>query len=162
MRKALAIPLALAALGTASCERTEEKFVTDPTTVSSSQLAQTFNSPAHHKGQDCVSCHVTWNLVAIHDKSSSGYNSDCISCHGDMSDETSLSSSVQAIHPRMCPYVYQAAGEASNTTTNAVCAYCHVSVDFVGGSAGNLRKQVAAENCISCHRLAGPGRLLYQ
>ncbi|MBI4600849.1 MAG: hypothetical protein HY721_02705 [Planctomycetes bacterium] len=118
------------------------------------------NDPAHHQGQDCVACHTTWNMVQLHDASSPAYNSDCIKCHGDMTDETTLDDDVEGIHPRMVPYVLQAAGQTE--TNNTVCAYCHESVDLLGGSAANLRKQVAASDCQGCHTLAGPGRELYE
>lgn len=138
-------------------------------TVSTTAAAVQPTDWAHHKGESCVGCHTTWNLVQIHDASSSGYNSDCISCHGDKTSEVTLSAGVKAIHPFMCPYVYQAAGQT--TMNNAVCAYCHQTVDIEpgegsGGSSGNLRKQVVAfesgGGCPSCHRLAGPGKELYK
>ncbi|MEW6744940.1 MAG: hypothetical protein AB1486_19475 [Planctomycetota bacterium] len=146
-------PLVLLALISGwSCEENDYS-----TTV---QEVAPINDPAHHQGKDCSTCHSEWNLVQIHDSSSPVYNGDCILCHGDMTDETTLSDSVPGIHPRMCPYVYQAAGALE--ISNEVCMYCHESVDLLGGSAGNLCKQVEASICQSCHTVAGPGRELYQ
>ncbi|MBI2933534.1 MAG: hypothetical protein HYY16_17975 [Planctomycetes bacterium] len=154
MRKIWWIPAVLAGSLCLSCDRKTENTYT--TTVVGAPAP---NDPAHNQGQNCNTCH-NWNLVQVHDSGSPAYNSDCMRCHGDMSQETTLSSGVQGIHPRMCPYVYQAAGQT--TTTNEVCVYCHESVDFLDKSAGNLRKQVAVGKCVTCHTAAGPGRQLYQ
>lgn len=124
------------------------------------QTAPVVAAPAHHQGETCSSCHTDWNLVQMHDAASPSYNDDCITCHGDMSDETTLSNAVLGIHPRMCPYVYQAAGETE--MNNNVCRYCHQSVDFLDHSAGNLRRQVDVDLCQNCHTRAGPGRELYE
>lgn len=122
-------------------------------------------APAHYMGEDsCAKCH-SWNLVAMHDSASPQYAADCIKCHGDMSGETTLSGEVQGIHPRMCPYVFEAAGETE--MTSAVCRYCHSDTqrmqDYSGGSGGALRKQVNAElKCVECHTSDGPGKELYK
>ncbi len=155
MRKAWLIPAALAVLANGACDRGN-----DETTIISTTAPSPPNAPAHGmKTSDCNSCHA-WNIVQLHDSGSPEYNSDCILCHGDMSDEKSLSASVPGIHPWMCPYVYQAAGQTE--MNNDVCIYCHKSVDFLETSAGNLRKQVAASECRTCHTVAGPGRELYE
>lgn len=111
--------------------------------------------PAHHWGKDCTKCHSHWNLIAMHDASSSEYNSDCIKCHGNMMGESSLRSDIRGIHPRMMRYVRE------DSITNETCRHCHQSVDFMEVSAGNIRKQVAIEKCAECHSPHGPGKPLY-
>ncbi len=146
--------MAVALLALAGCDKVEEN-----TTIVNSTTSAPVNSPAHNQGRSCTDCH-DWNLVQLHDSASPDYNGDCLKCHGDMTDGTTLSELVQAIHPRMNPYVYQAAGET--TVTNNVCIHCHTSVDFLEGSAGGIRKQVAPQKCVTCHTVAGPGGQLYQ
>jgi cytochrome c553 len=90
----------------------------------------------------------------MHDAASAQYNPDCISCHGDMTDRTTLSADVEEIHPTMIPWVLPAGGEPR--INNQTCASCHESVDFLGGSAANLRKQVAVTICAGCHGPPGP------
>jgi len=147
----------LAVLLLASCRKKRETNV-----YVQNDEEVTYQSPAHNQGKSCISCH-DWNIVQLHNSKSTQYNGDCIKCHGDKLSpvtETTLDSNVDAIHPRMCQYVYQAAGQ--ETMNNTVCVYCHVNVDFLGQSAGNLRKQVEAESCVKCHTSAGPGKQLYE
>ena len=140
------------------CDKVENVTTTTTTTAAATDVA-------HNQGKSCTDCHTNWNLVQMHDSSSSQYNGDCILCHGDRTKDTTLSSSVTAIHPKMCPYVYQAAGQT--TMNNAVCVYCHQNTEFMGdvtsGSGANLRKQVnVSTKCVMCHTVAGPGKELYK
>ncbi|MHC4605919.1 MAG: hypothetical protein ACYTAF_03180 [Planctomycetota bacterium] len=154
MRRTILLSAALAALLVTACDKKDENIflTTTPATTAPTDSA-------HHKGESCDACH-DWNIVQLHDAGSPEYNDDCMTCHGDMTDETTLSTSVTGIHPEMCPEVFQAAG--TTTYTNAVCIYCHQSVDILGGSAGHLRKQVDVADCRTCHSVAGPGRELYE
>jgi len=115
--------------------------------------------PAHNWGRDCNSCHSEWNLIAMHDASSTRYNPDCIKCHGNMMGETTLSTDIQGIHPRMVRYVVAETGETD--ITNNTCKHCHRSVNLLDSSAGNIRKQVATDICVSCHAVNGPGKPFY-
>lgn len=119
-------------------------------------------SPAHNQDRSCSECH-EWNLVQIHDSSSPDYNDDCIRCHGDKQDpanEATLAEDYSKTHVNMCQYVYEAAGQ--DTMNNAVCVYCHQTVDLLGGSSAGLRLHVDADGCAQCHTSSGPGRELYQ
>jgi len=98
------------------------------------------------------------NLIAIHNSESPSYDNDCIKCHGDMTSETTLNPNIQGIHPFMMPFAPAYKGEI----TNDLCVSCHINVDFVEGSAGNLRRNVAVEVCVSCHTPRGPGKELYR
>lgn len=144
----------LAVLACASCSPNGDTFYTTGATATAAA-----KSPAHNQGKSCITCH-DWNVVQMHNAASSDYNGDCIKCHGDMSDEKTLSASVPGIHPRMCPYVYQAAGQKE--MNNTVCTHCHSTIDFQEESAGDLRRQVATSKCVTCHTTAGPGRELYK
>jgi len=115
--------------------------------------------PAHNWGEECSKCHTDWNLNAMHDANSPRYNSDCIKCHGNMLWEESLDANVEAIHPKMIKYVLSETGE--NEITSTTCRYCHRSVDFLEGSAGNIRKQVASSICADCHAPKGGAKVLY-
>jgi len=97
------------------------------------------------------------NLIAIHNSESLSYDNDCIKCHGDMTSEATLDPNIQGIHPFMMPFAPGYEGKI----TNELCVTCHISVDFVEESAGNLRRNVAVEQCVSCHTPAGPGKELY-
>ena len=114
---------------------------------------------AHHWGDDCGRCHTDWNLTSIHDQGSAAYNSDCIKCHGNKLDEQSLNANVPAIHAKMMKYVLREIGKTA--IDNDACTHCHKSVDFLGNSAGNIRKQVASQSCADCHGQKGPGKPLY-
>ncbi len=115
--------------------------------------------PAHNWGEECAKCHTDWNLNAMHNASSPRYNPDCIKCHGNMLWEESLDAKVEAIHPKMIKYVLPETGEEE--ITNKTCVYCHRSVDFLEGSAGNIRKQVASSICAECHAPQGGAKVLY-
>lgn len=100
----------------------------------------------------------TVNLIAIHNSESPSYDNDCIKCHGDMTSETTLNPNIQGIHPHMMPFTPGYEGKI----TNELCVTCHTNVDFVEESAGNLRRNVAVEQCVPCHTPAGPGKELYR
>ena len=86
----------------------------------------------------------TDNLVALHDKSSPQYDKNCTACHLDILNEKSLDSSIETAHVSM---LSKTPGEKDNEK----CGWCHRTVDLIGGSAGNLRKQVKADLCVMCH-----------
>lgn len=112
--------------------------------------------PAHHQGHDCLTCHTTWRLPAIHDPAAAEFNSDCILCHGDMLGERTRRRSVPDIHRLMLPYYY---GEGQKGPDAATCAECHKGVDFDQRSAGALRLQVAVQDCWQCHSRGGSARV---
>jgi len=95
---------------------------------------------------------IGYDLVGIHDPQSSAYNADCISCHGDRTNEVALDGVTPAAHSRM---LFQSFG-----TGNARCLKCHINgADFLSFSAGGLREPVNLErvisgtgsSCTSCH-----------
>jgi hypothetical protein len=91
------------------------------------------------------------DLVGIHDSGSQYYNADCISCHGDRTNEVALDGATPAAHSTM---LFKSWGEG-----NARCANCHKGrADFLSYSAGGLREPVNVErnvrtagSCTSCH-----------
>ena len=90
------------------------------------------------------------NIIALHDKKSPQYDKNCIACHAAILDEESLDPSIETAHVSML----------SNTpgkNNNERCGWCHRTVDLLGGSAGNLRKQVKADLCAMCHGNDGFG-----
>ncbi len=115
--------------------------------------------PAHNWGTDCLRCHTDWNLVASHDSSSPRYNPGCITCHGNMLWQVTLDAAVPPAHEIMMQWVFPLTLDTE--VTNGTCAHCHESVDFLGGSAASLRKQVDVEGCAACHSPTGPGLELY-
>jgi len=144
----LIIDMLILVLMTAGCAKKRE------------QPSQTACIPhAHNWNMDCNTCHKEWNLIAMHDASSDAYNSDCMLCHGDMQCGTTLNASVPEIHVRMMKYILQATN--ATTITDTTCTYCHKTVDLINYSAGNIRRQVAAEVCDKCHGPNGPGKPLY-
>ncbi len=155
MRKFTFLSAVLAVWCIAGCEKKDENVF-----LMAGETTPPPNDPAHYKGQSCDTCHEDWNIVQLHDASSPLYDSDCMKCHGDMTDETTLDATVMGVHPKKCPQVFLAAGVT--TYTNAVCVYCHKSVDILGSSAGNLLKQVEVAECRACHTAAGPGKVLYK
>lgn len=98
------------------------------------------------------------NVFAIHNSESSGYDEDCIKCHGNMIGE-SLDESIPTAHRAMFPYV--PGYKASKGVTNSSCIYCHDSVDVENSSAGNIRKSVAAKTCTGCHGPSGASEKQY-
>jgi hypothetical protein len=103
----------------------------------------------------CQSCHPSLdvsslNLVAIHNPESPRYNSNCLHCHQDILNRTTLDPRVQEIHRRMLPYV----GTWRGSPRNEDCAFCHRGgVDLSGErSAAGIRRQVPTQSCAGCHR----------
>lgn len=131
----------------------------DATSTSTSSGSTLQAGYYHHAGEDCITCHTTWNVVELHKSTSALYNGDCVTCHGYRLEDESLSSSVPGFHSKMIPYVLADAGQTE--VNNTVCKYCHQSVDILGDSAGALRKQVAVDasagstTCVSCHTAGG-------
>jgi hypothetical protein len=85
------------------------------------------------------------NIIAIHDSSSDEYKKKCSECHADIPKAQSLEPSIPAAHVAMLDF---APGKPAD---DKQCRWCHLSVDLVQGSAGNLRKQVDATLCTLCH-----------
>lgn len=102
----------------------------------------------------CQSCHPRLdvsmlNLTAIHNPVSTRYISNCLHCHQDILNRTTLDPRVLEIHRRMLPFV----GNWRGTPRNEDCAFCHRGgVDFSGEhSAAGLRRQVPPRDCAGCH-----------
>lgn len=98
---------------------------------------------------------ISTNYAALHDSSSSQYRDDCLSCHSDILEETSLNPNIEPAHQAML-------SATPGETTQAKCVYCHASTDLSQHSAGNLRKNVSAATCDLCHGPAGPGPQYFQ
>ena len=79
------------------------------------------------------------NDVAIHLNASQYASSQCITCHGNMQDETTLNSGVEGLHPK------------HTRVTTLTCTDCHTSVDLLQKSGANMRRQVDVDKCVDCH-----------
>ena len=155
MKWACWMPTTLLILAAAGCS-SDDPLSLPPLEVTEAPMID----PAHHQDKSCVECHKDWNLVAMHNAESTSFNSDCISCHGSMQHETTLSESVGGVHLVKMPWLLQTSGESQ--INNQLCLHCHPTVDLLGKSAGNLRRQVDVDICRGCHTSAGPGRELYK
>ena len=100
------------------------------------------------------------NILAIHDRSSSDYDGNCLECHAGVLEEGSQDPRILSFHQAMIPYMpgYNPAHGPSNET----CTQCHDQVDLLLDSSGGLRVRVNPELCALCHGPAGPGPVYYQ
>lgn len=99
------------------------------------------------------------NIRALHEANSPQYNGDCLSCHRDVMQRTTLNPKIQDVHIVMMPFVE--GYNAAKGPTNANCTSCHKGVDFEGHSTAGIRNEVDAESCARCHGPAGPGKKFY-
>lgn len=99
------------------------------------------------------------NLTALHNPSSSQYNGDCLSCHGDIMNRPTLNPRIQEAHTVMMPFVPGYA--AAKGVTNENCTFCHSGSDLRDHSAGNLRRDVNVASCTACHGPQGSGKTFY-
>lgn len=95
------------------------------------------------------------NYISLHNSASSQYRSDCLSCHSDILEETSLNPNIESAHQAMMNHTPGAAIADK-------CVYCHASVDILQHSAGNIRKNVSAATCDVCHGPGDTGTQYYQ
>ena len=101
------------------------------------------------------------NLTAIHDPASPSYSSKCLSCHASLLGETSQDPRVQTFHNAMLPFTPGFNPRKGAQDKN--CVFCHRGpVDFTQGSGAELRRQVTAGACVSCHGRSGPGPVYYK
>jgi hypothetical protein len=110
-------------------------------------------------GARCARCHGTQrppgalNLRALHDPTSSQYDSRCLVCHRKVLRARTLNKRIPDIHRAMI--------RALRMKAKRSCTFCHYGVDFDRKSAGNNRRQVDVEQCAVCHQQGAEGRLLY-
>ncbi|MFQ6088767.1 MAG: cytochrome c3 family protein [Candidatus Methanofastidiosia archaeon] len=81
------------------------------------------------------------NLYTLHLNALSLESRECIDCHGDKSQETSLKEGVETPHKI----------HLTSEILNFECVTCHQKVDIQEGSAASLRRQVDVEFCAKCH-----------
>lgn len=91
----------------------------------------------------------TGELIALHDDLTEVASDECIGCHGNKAEETSLDPDIETVHVIHIPMLQE-------------CNFCHKSADLLEGSAASLRKQVDPQICFGCHGPEGPGPQLYQ
>lgn len=84
---------------------------------------------------------MTVNLQALHLEAGSLQAEQCIACHGNKAEETSLSDEVATPHNV----------HLTNELLKFQCTTCHQQVDLAGGSATSLRRQVDVDLCAKCH-----------
>lgn len=94
---------------------------------------------------------VDFSLIRVHDPESEEYDDDCISCHGDLMNEYASDGVTPMAHSTMVRL---------HGGGNDRCIGCHAGgVDFLSGSAGEVRKQIDVEDslCTVCHGKTVPG-----
>jgi hypothetical protein len=82
------------------------------------------------------------NLIELHKNSASASNEACLSCHGDITNQTTLNPKIKTYH-RL--HLESKLGTPKN------CSDCHQAIDLRNGSAAALRKQVDPQLCAGCH-----------
>lgn len=88
-------------------------------------------------------------LIALHEDLTEVASDECIGCHGNKAEETSLDPDIETAHAIHIPMIEE-------------CNSCHKGADLLEGSAASLRKQVDPQICFGCHGPEGPGPQLYQ
>ncbi len=88
-------------------------------------------------------------LIELHSDLTKLPAAQCIDCHGNKAEETSLQADIKTPHTIHIPIVKE-------------CNVCHKKADLLEGSAATLRKQVDPQTCKGCHGSGGPGPQLYQ
>jgi len=114
-----------------------------------------------------------------------GYqNPNCLTCHSkptDVSDanylslnkyyvsdilsDTSRDATIAMAHVKMLPYITGAVAISvfPLKANSAQCRFCHQGVDTTHNqSAGNIRRDVNVELCVSCHGPSSTGSVFYQ
>ncbi len=82
------------------------------------------------------------DLIELHRASGNSSNKECLSCHQDITKQTSLNKKIKTFHRLHLE---------SRLATPKNCADCHQSIDLREGSAAALRKQVDPALCAGCH-----------
>jgi cytochrome c553 len=100
------------------------------------------------------------NLQAQHDPTSSSYDDDCLSCHGDVLTEQTQDPRILSYHQAMMPFT--PGYNPRHGPSNDVCVQCHRYVELRMDSAGALRKHVDPTMCALCHGPSGPGPVFYE
>lgn len=133
--------------------------------LGSSLLAWPLNSSAQ---EDEAPNGSTPNYIAMHDRDSSQYRKDCLSCHANVLTEAPALLNVAVTNPNlnqqprsltMHGHVLTKAGvKPGRPGTNRQCQFCHRSVNLVEGPpmpqdplVGSLRKHVDPLTCTLCH-----------
>ncbi|MFQ6120202.1 MAG: cytochrome c3 family protein [Methanosarcinales archaeon] len=81
------------------------------------------------------------NMIDLHSDLTNITDYQCLSCHSEIPQETTLNASYKAPHPTHLESNY----------LNFKCNDCHKSVDLIEQSAGNLRRNVDVDICATCH-----------
>lgn len=88
----------------------------------------------------------TRNDTAAHKSSAAITNSECITCHGQKANETSLDPFTFSAHKKHLKSAFLRFLPATNG-----CGECHESTDLDQGSGGTVNKQVDVAFCRTCH-----------
>jgi hypothetical protein len=93
------------------------------------------------------------DLVTIHDADSSSFNKNCLNCHQDVMKQGTLNNKIKNAHAAMVPF---APGyDYKQGATNEVCISCHTNTDLLQHSGAQIRKNVSASTCATCHNKSG-------
>jgi len=111
-------------------------------------------SPGGGEGTGVDPANLTTNIIALHDSKSPQYRNDCLSCHSSILTEESLDPSVPTAHNAML-------AQLPDETTQEKCVHCHVTTDILQHSAGDIRRNVAVQICVTCHGPGGPSTKQY-
>ncbi len=99
------------------------------------------------------------NLLALHKPTSSSYDENCLSCHGDVLTEQTEDPRTPSFHQAMMPFT--PGYNPAHGPDNDVCVQCHRYVELSMDTASALRKQVDPAMCALCHGPSGPGPVFY-
>ena len=99
------------------------------------------------------------NIKALHNPASARFNGDCLSCHRDVTQRTTLDPKIKDAHAVMIPFV--PGFVAAKGPTNENCSFCHKGADLSGHSTSGIRKDVNADSCALCHGPGGPAKKFY-
>ncbi len=89
------------------------------------------------------------DLIALHEDLTNVEKSECIDCHSNKAEETSLNPDIETPHVIHIPIMDE-------------CNVCHKKADLLEGSAAALQKQVDPQICNGCHGPGGSAPQLYQ
>ncbi len=93
------------------------------------------------------------DLVALHDAKSPSFDKNCLGCHGNIMQRTTLNPKIKEAHAAMLPFA--PAYDAKVGVTNDVCISCHGKVDLLQHSGEQIRKNVDVASCAACHGKSG-------
>ncbi len=93
------------------------------------------------------------NLAALHTPGSPQFRGECLACHGDIMERTTLKPGIKEAHAAMIPFLPDYDPKVG--VTNSTCQSCHSKVDIVQHSGVQIRKNSDPSMCAACHGQGG-------